>query len=702
MAAGFKLIEDFYDLMAQAIAGGVVIPPAAYESKMTGTWGDPSSDNWNTVASGFEGVNHLRRQPTSRPLGMLGEYVWFELTGGKGAGLGQREFGGEYTHHQFSPMWVLWNLWPALAEREPTSFTPEREASLHSLLWAWLGWHGAAGTDIFPRVLTVAEASQPGPRVVRSSGARAPLRFTCLNGERGFVYYNGRLIYLVEKGQNDIWEHFCRGRRLALYGRVEDALSGFKGRNLLRPLVSPEEQARFRAAAAGDVAALDWCASLARGFKAPRCRPWIRVYASGARAMGILRAASQSTAPVYATLIHPDGTVECLVIDRGDRAEADPGTAVLDEAAGTVTARRNNGSGEPVTLRLPPESDCIWKLDTLEDGSIATWRADRGAATPPPPPAAEPVPVPGPTPGEPGSRADAFDWLANAGAGLCAVGPGYFAQISPVAGFPHLFVLRKSGGALPVAGTEILWRDEERDRIALVAECGYDEAADTVGNLRTFWLDDGTPGTLWLPRWIDRASPASFRIFGNLVENAITAAGAPYRPDGSRLAPGEWQQARVDADAVLTHVGVTRQLGEDVAVLRRVDKMGDRSKPATRNVEEYDIGFGRGAYGYIAWSTFPRGVFERRLAADRVQPQTGPCRFYGFDPLDPEHRERWMSTPGFAGELPPTGPPTRRPSVTSAPQVGGGGRPGGSCLVLLAAQLAALAGAAAALAAVLR
>jgi hypothetical protein len=151
------------------------------------------------------------------------------------------------------------------------------------------------------------------------------------------------------------------------------------------------------------------------------------------------------------------------------------------------------------------------------------------------------------------------------------------------------------------------------------------------------------------------------------------------------------------------HVGVTRQVGEDVAILRRTDVMGDRSRPATRNREEYEIGFGRGAYGYVAWSTSPGGIFERRLVATRVEPQAGPCRFYGFDPLDPECRERWFTTPGYAPPVPTSSKPTRRPQTGPiSPQPGGGDGPGGSCLVLLAAQLAALAGAAAAIASVLR
>lgn len=663
MAAGFKLIEDYFTLTPEALGGDVVVPPSAYEGKMTGGWSDPSSDNWNCVASQFEGINHLRRTPASRPLYMLGEYLHFELLSGKGAGLGQREFGGEYTQHQWAPLWVLWCLWPGLALRAPESFTPEREADLERWLLAWLGWLGAAGVNRPGRVLVGAEETTPGPRVIRGAGRKTPLNFTTLNGERGFVYYNGRQIYLVEKGQNDIFDHFCLGNSQAIYRRIEQALAQRKS---ARGLVSESNRDTFRLAAAGDPDALDRCAALMRGFKSPRCRPWIRVYADGTKAMGILKAASQSTAPVYATIINADGIVECLVIDRGDRSEADPGAAVIDDAAGTVTARRNNGTGQPVTLRLPPESECTWKLDTLEDGSIVTRRRDGSAPAPPPAPVPAPSPEPGPAPA-PGSidTGPFVGFGADPGHGTLAtagnLGSFNCARPTNVRG---LAVWEKGHGGL-CWGRELKSRDEAAGWHRLLREVrvgeGYREFCRSRSELGNHFLPlalpaDGTPldwtDRFWIvrERWLDPEIGADGRPTGRTVEH--TDEIGPYESECSARYLGE-----VDVPNAWRARAIART---DFMARRAGAAAGSRSLADYQLVEEYHFAE---HLGLIRWQRWQDGRLTDDVRVAGVHPVAKPSKFRG---VTPDGRDGDLCHLGFAPAPPPPTSPIRWPARAPA------------------------------------
>lgn len=403
MAAGFELIQDTYTLLPQALLKQVTIPPAAYNGKMAGEWDGTSSDNWDMVACAFELINHYHGKPTDKPLDFIRDtFISGEWLEG-GQGLGQGEFSGEYTNHHIAPGWVSICLMRHFGKTDSEMDLLAQRG--HYWLRAWIGWltlgtNGAVGYE-----LGNTEKVPTGPRVVRARGLGRrfdpPLVQTAATGERGVVYGDGGFFFVTAKGQNDAVTWFAlreaddEPRLVRAFSNYPGIASALKARGLYYDPFTPEERAKLRAAAAGNLDELDWVAGLCRGFQAPSCLPWVRRYDANSVTFGISRAVGSSTCAAYAQTLYPNGYSDTLVADYGYRDTGanewfKAGNCVVDDANRIATAQRNDQSLPAVVMGLPTEN-LLWKLDTLPDGTIKTWRHDKTTAPPEVPPITPPV-----------------------------------------------------------------------------------------------------------------------------------------------------------------------------------------------------------------------------------------------------------------------------------------------------------------------
>jgi hypothetical protein len=662
-------VNRLLELLPGHILGQHRIDPPSYD-RLTYGYRGGASKNWDAVTAATDLAAAVNGWPTSHPLSAIEAWLDKRLADrryllSEGSLLSPIYF----YHHTWSPFLVI--LWATteLAERDPR-WSPY-PARLRAWLRAGIGFSALAGWPVRQRSWPdAARASFPKAPGVAVATAKPldwmPPVTVAACGRRGWDLGDGGAWLFTTTAHPAAW-------LLAEFGldvpvRLPNGLAETLRRRGFDPtLLSPAERERVGRAIGNSVDDLRWVVDeLLGGYVT--ADPVEIVRTTGGVASALLSSSAGPTSALVAMSVEATGRVHAMGVDSPHRGSGAGSVNRAHEARVDLGARAIFGQatgdlrGYPAPLvRMPiPGGDVVLHL-WIGPGGVE-WAAPK-AAPPPPPPLQRPeAPSPDVAP------ADAFDWLANAAANLAAVGPGWFSIVSPIVGHPDLFAIRKSDGARPFS-TELLWRDADRDRIALVAECGYGPAGE-LANLRTFWADDGRPGITWLPRWIDRTAPTALRVTGQLVETAITADGAPYRPDGTRLAAGEWQQAKVDADTVVEHVGVTDQLGEQAAVLRRTDTMGDRAHPDRRNREVYEIAFGRGAFGYVAWQSYRAGQLDREGRATGVATPSAPCAVAGIDPLDPECRERWFATPGHAEPLPRPFAPTRRPAAAKAEREG--------------------------------
>jgi len=661
-------------LIDEAMLNKVRVDPSTY-TEITYGYGEGASENWPRVAANLDFAHLVHGHPTTFP-----KQVLFDWARRKATAKNLLENEGSilspvyYEDHTFRPMVGVWGLLTVLGARG------DAEAEeIADLMKTWLRAcvlnAAKASTMVTPKGLSDVQAHdsttfKPGVLTARwSPYPWSPVVAVAACGDRGWDISDGAWPWYVVQT--------AAGLSVAEFGLGMSNTGGTKCKQaeILRSkfgmdtsLFSPGERDNIRLLILGNIELLRWALKEIGDF-APhdRCR---EIATTGGMSTVNLHSKKGATSCRFCHTVLNDGTCYAAGVDSphrgvgGNRNREHYAQVDMQSRAaiGRAAATQYDAASE-VECPLAP-GEVLWDFEWGGGQEPVVYVGGNlfESATPVPP---EPDP-------QPEGPADAFDWLIHANkrnacvrANATRPEEGFYGTISPVKDHPHLFIERVGPGLIPWS-TRLLYRDEENERISIVAECGYEPGETgpmTLANFRIFFDEKRQPGMIAFPRYLSRTEPTTFLTSGYVIEHAVTDGGDPYRGSGQDVPAGTTLSSYFEADSVVNHLGRINDLGEPVAAIERIDTMGDRKYPEKRDREFYVYAFNeRGSYGVIRWKAEkPVGQLFKSGYADSIIPDGGPCMAFGVDPKDPELRERWFCTSDYSGSLPPAGPPTLRP-----------------------------------------